>query len=48
MDFYVNLSRRGYRISKRKLKRKKVGFPHKIKKEDSMKWFIQKYEGIIM
>ena len=48
MDFYVCLARRGYRINKRKLRRAKVGFPHKIKREEAMKWFQTKYEGIVM
>merc|ERR1711918_315738 len=48
MDFFICLSRRGARVSKRKLRQKKVGFPHKIKKEDSMQWFQQKFEGIIV
>jgi len=48
MDFFVCLTRRGYRINKRKLRQRHVGFPHKITKEDSMKWFQQKFEGIVI
>merc|ERR1712142_532879 len=48
MDFYVVLARPGYNIAYRRKKRSRVGFPHKITKSDSMKWFQQKYDGILM
>ena len=34
MDFYVHLSRPGSRVQLRKLKRGKVGFAHRLKKEE--------------
>merc|ERR1712216_611278 len=48
MDFYVHLSRPGTRIQHRKLRRAKVGFQHKLKKDDGMKWFQTKYDGILL
>merc|ERR1711972_920150 len=48
MDFYVVLARPGYNIAYRRRKKSRVGFPHKITKSDSMKWFQQKYDGILM
>ena len=48
MDFYVVMSRNGYRVNKRRRCRKHVGLKHKVTKEDTMKWFKQKYDGIIL
>merc|ERR1719284_1245008 len=48
MDFYVFLSRPGRRVSQRRAQRTKVGCPHKLKKEEGMKWFQTKYDGIIL
>nr|WIM01458.1 ribosomal protein L11 [Limnephilus lunatus] len=47
LDFYVVLGRPGFNVAHRKRKRGKVGFPHRLTKEDAMKWFQQKYDGII-
>lgn len=38
----------GYNVAQRKRKAGKVGFPHRLTKEDAMKWFQQKYDGIIL
>merc|ERR1712023_26628 len=46
MDFFVVLTRRGFRVSKRKLRPAKIGRPHKITKEESIQWFKNKYDGI--
>jgi large subunit ribosomal protein L11e len=48
MDFYVVLERAGYRVSRRRRCCNKIGFPHKLTKEDAMKWFQAKFEGIIL
>uniref|UniRef100_A0A0G4FIK8 50S ribosomal protein L5, chloroplastic n=1 Tax=Chromera velia CCMP2878 TaxID=1169474 RepID=A0A0G4FIK8_9ALVE len=48
MDFFIHLTRPGYRVTRRKKSRAKLGFQHKLKKDDAMKWFQQKYDGIIM
>lgn len=48
MDFYVHLCRPGLRVSKRKWARSKVGKQQKVTKEDSIRWFQQKYDGIVL
>lgn len=47
MDFYVVLNRAGARVARRKRCRSRVGFNHLLKKEDAVKWFQTKFEGII-
>merc|ERR1719231_2173045 len=47
MDFYVVMGRKGFRVARRKKGRAKVGAPHKIDKADTMKWFQQKYDGVL-
>ena len=42
MDFYVVLSRPGTRVSKRRRAPSKIGFCHRITKDDAMKWFQKK------
>merc|ERR1712205_201816 len=46
MDFYVHLARPGRRVMQRRLRRGKVGFQHKLTKQEGMKWFQTKYDGI--
>ncbi|XP_052764470.1 60S ribosomal protein L11 [Mya arenaria] len=48
MDFYVVLGRPGFNIAQRRRKKNRVGLKHKVTKEQSMKWFQQKYDGIIL
>merc|ERR1739846_223940 len=48
MDFYVVLGRAGFNVSEKKRKRGHVGAPHRLCKEDAMKWFQQKYDGILL
>jgi large subunit ribosomal protein L11e len=45
MDFYVVLGRAGLRVSRRKHQRNRVGFPHRLTKEDAQKWFQTKFDG---
>jgi len=45
MDFYVVLSRPGFRISKRKRGNTKIGVCHRISKDDAKKWFMTKFNG---
>merc|ERR1711879_975394 len=48
LDFYCVMGRKGGgRVSKRKHKRAKIGAPHRITKEETMKWFVQKYSGVL-
>ena len=48
MDFFVVLNRPGYCVSKRRQKRGTIGNSHRINKEESVKWFQQKYDGVIL
>ncbi|XP_072372298.1 large ribosomal subunit protein uL5-like [Scyliorhinus torazame] len=45
LDFYVVM---GFSISDKKMKRGHIGSKHKISKEESMRWFQQKYDGILL
>ncbi|KAJ1966317.1 60S ribosomal protein L11 [Dipsacomyces acuminosporus] len=47
MDFYVVMGRPGFRVARRKHCRNRVGFSHRITKEETAQWFKQKYDGII-
>lgn len=48
MDFFVVLSRKGYRVSRRKLRPAKIGVAHRITKQDSIQWFQKQYDGIVL
>eukprot|EP00919_Chromeraceae_sp_WS-2016_P022940 GHVR01054587.1.p1 GENE.GHVR01054587.1~~GHVR01054587.1.p1 ORF type:complete len:179 (+),score=25.76 GHVR01054587.1:37-573(+) len=48
MDFYVHLTRPGYRVTRRKKSQSLLGCQHKLKKNDVMTWFKTKYDGIIL
>merc|ERR1711963_1128066 len=48
MDFYVVLGRPGMNVRHRKKKTGRIGFPHRLTKDDAMKWFQTKYDGIIL
>nr|CCD17035.1 unnamed protein product [Trypanosoma congolense IL3000]CCD17036.1 unnamed protein product [Trypanosoma congolense IL3000] len=47
MDFYVVLGRRGERVAHRKRRASRVGFSHRVRKEEAMKWFEKVHDGII-
>merc|ERR1712118_416086 len=48
MDFYVHLARPGLRTQYRKTKRGKIGCAHRLKRDEGVKWFQTKYDGIIL
>lgn len=48
MDFFVVLERAGYRVGRRRRCKSRVGIQHRVTKEDAMKWFQVKYEGVIL
>jgi len=47
MDFYVVLSRPGFRVTKRKRCRTKIGLNHRISKDAAKKWFCTKFRGTV-
>merc|ERR1719281_537335 len=48
MDFFVFLSRPGRRVAQRRIRQGRVATRHLLKKEDGMKWFQTKFDGIIL
>ncbi|KAF9784970.1 60S ribosomal protein L11 [Thelephora terrestris] len=48
MDFYVVMGRPGGRVAKRRARRNRIGFQHRVKKEDTIAWFKQRFDGIIL
>ncbi|MEW5302727.1 MAG: hypothetical protein WDW38_004162 [Sanguina aurantia] len=48
MDFYVCLERPGFRVARRRHATNKVGVQHKVTKEDAIKWFQTKFEGVVL
>merc|ERR1712111_122162 len=48
MDFFVCLTRPGARVARRKVRKSRVGYPHKIKKEEAIQWFQDKFEGVVL
>ncbi|KAI3418885.1 hypothetical protein GPALN_007983 [Globodera pallida] len=48
MDFYVVLGRAGARVSKRRRAQGRIGASHRVQKEEAVKWFQQKYDGVIL
>lgn len=47
MDFFVHLARPGGRVARRKRSSGRIGANHRLSKSDGMKWFQQKFDGII-
>ncbi|KAF2076404.1 hypothetical protein CYY_002309 [Polysphondylium violaceum] len=48
MDFFVVLSRPGFRVTNKKRIQSKIGFQHRITKSDSVAWFKSTYDGIVI
>ena len=49
MDFFVcSLTRPGARVSRRKVRKSHVGIRHKVTKKGAMKWFQDKFKGVIL
>jgi len=48
MDFYVVLGRPGMNVRHKKRKPGRLGCQHRLAKDDAMKWFQTKYDGIIL
>ena len=48
MDFYVVLERPGFRVSRRKHAPGKVAPSHRITKNEAIKWYEEKFEGIVL
>lgn len=48
MDFYVVLERPGYRVARRRSRQSRVGVQHRLTREDAIKWFQQKFDGVVL
>ncbi|KAI9591398.1 ribosomal protein L5 domain-containing protein [Syncephalis fuscata] len=48
MDFFVVMGRPGFRVSRRKHQTSRVGFSHRVTKEETTKWFKQRFDGIVL
>ncbi|CAO2600622.1 60S ribosomal protein L11 [Lemmus lemmus] len=48
LDFCVVLGRPGFRIADKKHRTGCIGAKHRISKEEAMRWFQKKYDGIIL
>ena len=48
MDFYVVMGRPGSRVARRRRANNRIGHPHILTKEESVKWYQQKYDGIVL
>ncbi|XP_070534255.1 large ribosomal subunit protein uL5 isoform X1 [Ptychodera flava] len=48
MDFYIVLGRPGYNVRDRRKRRGIIGTKHRVSKDEAMKWFQQKYDGILL
>jgi len=48
LDFFVVMSRPGFRVSRRKHAASRVGYPHRISKAETTNWFKQKFDGIVL
>ncbi|GMM27924.1 ribosomal 60S subunit protein L11B [Martiniozyma asiatica (nom. inval.)] len=48
MDFYIVMGRAGFRVSRRKRCRSRVGKAHKASKQDTINWFKAKYDADVL
>jgi large subunit ribosomal protein L11e len=47
MDLYVQLTRPGYRISKRRAQSGRIGRSHRVTKQDAIDWFQTEFDGTV-
>jgi len=47
MDFFCCMTRPGERVAKRRRCKTHVGSAHKIKRDETVKWFKNRFEGIV-
>jgi len=48
MDFFVVMARPGGRVARRRHAVGKIGFLHKVTKDETIGWFKQRFEGIVL
>jgi len=47
MDFYCCMTRAGERVAKRRRAKSKIGYSHKVTKNETIKWYKSRFEGIV-
>lgn len=47
MDFYVCMTRPGERVAKRRRCQNKIGAAHKVNQAETVKWYKNRFEGIV-
>ncbi|KAI5466812.1 ribosomal protein L5 domain-containing protein [Mariannaea sp. PMI_226] len=47
MDFYCCMTRPGERVTRRRRTKSRIGSSHRIKREETMKWFKSRFDGIL-
>ncbi|KNZ55439.1 60S ribosomal protein L11 [Puccinia sorghi] len=45
MDFFVVMGRPGFRVARRKHATNRVGYKHRVKKEETMTWFRSRFDA---
>merc|ERR1712151_525064 len=48
MDFYIVLKKPGYRVSRKKRCKGRIGNAQKIEKDEAKEWFKREYDGILI
>lgn len=48
LDFYVVCGRTGFRVARRKHARARIGAHHRLHKQDTIEWFKQKFDAIVV
>jgi large subunit ribosomal protein L11e len=47
MDFYCCMERPGARVARRRRCKSRVGASHRITREDTIRWFKQRFDAIV-
>ncbi|EXF83340.1 ribosomal L5P family protein [Colletotrichum scovillei] len=47
MDFYVCMTRKGERVGTRRRCKGRIGSGHRIKRDETVKWFKSRFDGIV-
>ncbi|KAJ3005332.1 UNVERIFIED_CONTAM: 60S ribosomal protein L11, partial [Siphonaria sp. JEL0065] len=48
MDFYVVMGRPGNRVARKKHAHGRVGFPHRLTKDETIQWFKKRFDGVVL
>lgn len=48
MDFFIHLTRPGYRVTQKRRSHSLLGHQHKLTKQDAMEWFKTTFDGVII